>query len=888
MDERGYSARIADVSCRNIGWCFDLCASKKLDVNRVLRNVPYAREHLQNPARFIDWQSFSTFCDNFLNYLSEAEIREAARKSWDSRNMKIYRIIGYLLYSVRGQYSAAFGPMGFVAKLFPCELTMSQPIAGHLRIGLKMKSGLTPCRSFHLILAGQMTGLPASLGYSDAEVQLHHHHSGADFDVYYQPYGGFFASIRRFLSRPLIQRDSALELNRTYDSLLEKYRELQTETQKLKQTENRAAETENKYRLLANNVSDVIWTLDLNLNFQYLSPSLCHLTGYSEQEANEIEIQDLFPEESIARIKAFLEPSVQSTDQDLDQTFTFETELICKDKSRIWIENKANFILNNCGRPEHLVGVSRDISERRHIQDQLYRSEEDYRVITETAQDAIFTFDDHGYITFANNSSARIFRYSTNSLVGMSVKTIIPEAFSTSPLELEQLSNENVALTGITANNEDLSLEISFAKHERLGRFYFIGIARDLSQRKQDEIERGQLQSQLLASQKMESIGQLTGGIAHDFNNLLVAINGYAELGLNKQNLDKDQTHYFSEIKLAGKRAAEMTHKLLAFSRRQIIEPSVLDLRELIDGLKSMLQRLLPESIQIEFNPESQAKSLKVLADKGQIEQILVNLAVNARDSMPQGGDLTITCHEFEIKDDFIEKHSDARLGTYAVIQVEDSGFGMSDEVQKRIFEPFFTTKPEGLGTGLGLSVVFGITKQHNGFVTINSEAGKGSVFKVFLPKAEGQVREPKAPFEVTTIGGHESILIVEDNRQVRDLACIILKEAGYQVFSAVDGLEAISTFREFASKIDLVILDVVMPRMGGLEVLQKMQTIKPDIKVIFTSGYSNQGIHTNFILERGLEFIQKPYHPEWLRKKIRSVLDKSSTIDSQQQVGLN
>jgi len=301
-----------------------------------------------------------------------------------------------------------------------------------------------------------------------------------------------------------------------------------------------------------------------------------------------------------------------------------------------------------------------------------------------------------------------------------------------------------------------------------------------------------------------------------------------------------------------------------------------------------MLQRLLPESIQIEFNPESQAKSLKVLADKGQIEQILVNLAVNARDSMPQGGDLTITCHEFEIKDDFIEKHSDARLGTYAVIQVEDSGFGMSDEVQKRIFEPFFTTKPEGLGTGLGLSVVFGITKQHNGFVTINSEAGKGSVFKVFLPKAEGQVTEPKAPFEVTTIGGHESILIVEDNRQVRDLACIILKEAGYQVFSAVDGLEAISTFREFASKIDLVILDVVMPRMGGLEVLQKMQTIKPDIKVIFTSGYSNQGIHTNFILERGLEFIQKPYHPEWLRKKIRSVLDKSSTIDSQQQVGFN
>ncbi len=871
MDEPEFPEPKANVSCRNIGWYFDLCADKKLDFYRVLRNVPFAREHLQDPAGFIDWQSFATLSDNFLNYLSETEIREASRYSWQTRTMRVYRIVGSLLYSVRELYSSSYGPMGFIAKLYPCDMSITEVYSGHLKISLRMKHGLTPCRTFHLTLAGQMSGLPESVGYSDANVQLHHHENGADFDVYYQPHGGLFAPLRRLLAWPFAIKNSAIELNLAHESLLEKYRELQTGTNKIKQVEQKATEIESRYHVLADNVSDVIWTMDMNLNFDYLSPSLQFLAGYDQKEAGKLKIEDLFNKEAVDNFEKYL-ARTSSENFDFTTSMSFDAEITKKDGSPVWIEVRSDFLLDESGKPKRLVGIAKDISERKYIQDMLNRSEENYQVITNTAQDAIFTFDDHGYITFANPSSGRVFNYSPGELVGISVKTIIPDAFGTSPIELEQLSSENIVLRGITKDLNSVSLEISFAKHEKQGRSYFTGIARDMSQRRKDEQERNQLQSQLLAAQKMESIGQLTGGIAHDFNNLLVAINGYAELGMQQSGDQKELTHYLSEIKLAGERAADLTQKLLAFSRRQIIEPSVLDLCVLVDGLKLMIQRLLPENINIEFNYS--VDSLNVLADGGQVEQLLVNLAVNARDAMLHGGDLNITCYEQEIGEDYFNNHGYADPGIYAVIEVKDTGYGMSEEVKKRIFEPFFTTKPEGSGTGLGMAVVFGIVKQHNGFITVDSEVGEGTTFLIYLPRVDKSVTEQERKLPSSS-GGSEQILVVEDNDQVRDLACLILKGAGYQIHEAADGLEAIEKFRELQNQIDLVVMDVVMPKMGGREVLQKMQSIKPDVKVIFTSGYSNRGIHTNFILEQGLEFIQKPYHTEVLRRKIRQVLDK-------------
>ncbi|MEO2178198.1 MAG: PAS domain S-box protein [bacterium] len=871
MDDSVSSVRKAEVSCRNIGWCFDLCAERNLDTNRVLRNVPYTRQHMQNPACFIDWQSFCTFNNNFLLYFSESEFREAGRYSWKSSSMRIYRVIGNLLYSVREQFTSAYGPLGFVAKLYPCELSLTELYPGHLKIKLRMKSGLAPCRSFHLALAGQMGGLPESLGFNDANVQLHHHDQGANFDVYYQPHGGLLAPFRRFLSRPFTIRDSAVELNLTFESLLEKYRELQTEAGKLKRSEKRASEIERRYKLLAENVSDVIWTMDLKFNWEYLSPSMGDLLGYTEDEVAKLQMSDFLHKDTVKNIETFVTQSLDSA-HDLDNTITFETNLYRKDGKTVRVEVKSNFAFDSFGRPTRLVGIIRDISNKEGMEAELNRSEEEYKIITDSAQDAIFTFDEEGIITFANPATLRIFGHPKAEILGLSVKAIIPAAFNSSPNELEQLSNTIIEQTGVTRSNQNIFLEISFATHKKQGKFYVTAIARDVTEHKNDELERNKLQSQLVASQKIESIGQLTGGIAHDFNNLLVAINGYADLVLKQQTDAQAIAHYLSEIKLAGDRAADMTQKLLTFSRRQVIEPSVTNLHELVEGVRLMIQRLLPENIHIEFRHQDDA--MNILADGGQIEQILVNLAINARDAMPEGGELCISSSRKIIDEDYVRLHAYAQTGKYAVIVVSDTGFGMSNETQKRIFEPFFTTKPEGLGTGLGMSVVFGIISQHKGFINVKSKKGVGSTFSVFLPITQDQVVKTKTPSTPKVIGGTENILVVEDNKQVRDLACVTLQDSGYQVFSAVDGTDAIKKFRDLASKIDLVLLDVVMPNMGGREVLEKMRLIKPGIKVIFASGYSEGGIHTDFILEQGLEFVQKPYHSALLLKKVRQILD--------------
>jgi PAS domain S-box-containing protein len=311
---------------------------------------------MQNPACFIDWESFSTFNNNFLLYFSESEFREAGRQSWQARSMRIYRIIGNLLYNVREQFTSAYGPMGFVAKLHPCELTLKELYAGHLKIRLRMKPGLTPCRSFHLSLAGQMEGLPESLGYNDANVQLHHHAQGADFDVYYQPHGGFFAPFRRLLARPFTIRDSAVELNLTSESLLQTYRDLQTDASKIDKLERRASEIQDRYALLTDNVSDVIWTTDLDLNLEYLSPSMSGLTGYNKDETNKIQIRNLFNKDTIADMEEYIHHSLNKNTDPGKRTF--ESQICRKDGSKVWVKVKSSFVLNESGRPCRLVGTA--------------------------------------------------------------------------------------------------------------------------------------------------------------------------------------------------------------------------------------------------------------------------------------------------------------------------------------------------------------------------------------------------------------------------------------------------------------------------------------------------------------------------------------------------
>ncbi|MCH7741500.1 MAG: PAS domain S-box protein [Proteobacteria bacterium] len=877
----------ADVSCGSLTWTFEFCAQRNIDPRRITRNVLYSIEHLKDTSRFIDWRSFVTFISNFSNYLTEAELLDAGRNSWKSGNLKVHSYIGRLLFNVRDQYLELFGPLGALVKLYPLEMSVIQMGPRRLRVFLTMKPGFPPSYTFHKVLAGQMMGLPESLGYPPAEVEINQLDNGASFDISYSSQGGLLAPLRRSLMWPFNARQTAKELNLTYSSLLDKYRELQEETRKLKISEQKAEQSNERYRLIATNVNDIVWTMNSELEIEYINPAVLSITGYSEYEITNMPLEKVLTNDSLKAIREFIKNELHRTDHSLAPS-TIELPLKHKDGHPVWIEVKTAFVRDKTEKAISLTGIARDITEQKVLQGKISEQETSYQAITNTAQDAIITINKDNNITFANPASVRIFGYEISEMIGMDATILMPEALGETQLRdlyrhQFSVSRTGVTLKGLRKDRTLIPLDISFASHEFRGDSYHTCIIRDISVRNEIEQERKKLEQQLLASQKMESIGQLTGGIAHDFNNLLVAILGYTDLAIANTTGKDNIREYLEEIKYAGERAADMTQKLLAFSRRQIIEPKLIDANQLIKGLELMVNRLLPENIEVVCNITNH--ELNVMADLGQLEQVLINLSVNARDAMPSGGSLKIEVSKKTIEADFVYQNTFAREGEFVAIRVTDTGVGMGQDVQKRIFEPFFTTKPEGSGTGLGLAMVFGIVKQHEGFIDVESHIGTGTTFTVYLPLASDRTQQATSKIKRAVTGGNETIFVVEDNNQVRNLARLILKGAGYEVLDATDGIDALEIFKINMKVIDLVVMDVVMPRMGGREAMEQMRRMKPGIKIIFTSGYSASGIHANFILEEGLEFIPKPYSTDTLRARVRAVLDNETTRQSRERL---
>ncbi|MFT7688295.1 MAG: two-component system cell cycle sensor histidine kinase/response regulator CckA, partial [Candidatus Azotimanducaceae bacterium] len=346
-------------------------------------------------------------------------------------------------------------------------------------------------------------------------------------------------------------------------------------------------------------------------------------------------------------------------------------------------------------------------------------------------------------------------------------------------------------------------------------------------------------------------------------------------LAKEMQKDDKELTEYLGEIHKASDRATALTRQLLSFSRQQIIETKTLSLNDIVEGLNGLLKRLIPESIAYQFIGMQDLGMIS--GDKGQLEQAIINLVVNARDAMPEGGKLTIETENVLIDQDYVDAHPLTKIGRFVLIRISDTGIGISAEMQDRIFEPFFTTKPEGSGTGLGLSVYFGIVKQHDGFAHLYSEEGKGSEFRTYLPIVERKAGTIERRLEGKINRGHELILLVEDEEQVSKLASTILSRAGYKVILAENGEVAVQKFKENADKIALVLLDVVLPKLGGRDVMKAIHEIDPCMAILFTSGYSKNGIHTNFILEDDLLLLQKPYSSESLLRRIRETIDSAN-----------
>jgi nitrogen-specific signal transduction histidine kinase len=394
------------------------------------------------------------------------------------------------------------------------------------------------------------------------------------------------------------------------------------------------------------------------------------------------------------------------------------------------------------------------------------------------------------------------------------------------------------------------------------------GVAEDITARRD-------LEAQLRQSHKMEAIGQLAAGVAHDFNNLLTVISGYTDLMLQSLGPDDTQLEMLDEIRKAGERSASLTRQLLAFSRKQVLMPKVLSLNDVVHDTEKMLRRLIGEDVQL--TTRLRAHRDRVKADPGQLEQVLLNLAVNARDAMPQGGRLTIETDTAELRGDDARTHAGVQPGTYVMLTLTDSGVGMTPEVKRHVFEPFFTTKDPGKGTGLGLAVVHGFVQQSGGHVEVDSEPGRGTSIRIYLPRVEA-VHDPAltAAGAGPSTAGAETILLVEDERAVRALTLRVLRGCGYTVLEAADGAEAQRIAAAHPDTIHLLVTDVVMPGVGGRVLAERLLERHPGMKVLYLSGYTDDAVMRHGIVEAQVNFLQKPFSPATLAQKVRSVLRSS------------
>ena len=516
--------------------------------------------------------------------------------------------------------------------------------------------------------------------------------------------------------------------------------------------------------------------------------------------------------------------------------------------------------------------ILRDITGRKRMEAEIRGSEERYRLLFERNLAGVYRSTPDGRLLECNRAYAQMMGYASPA----EAMAQPGAAFHPTPDGRERLL-ERIRGEGSLVNFEraarrkDGSLiwvveNVSLLPSDEEGGEILLGTVVDMT-------ERRRLEEQLLQSQKMEAVGRLAGGIAHDFNNLLTAVSGYSELLLRELPEGDPRREFAEEIRKAGGRAAALTHQLLAFSRRQVLEPRVLDLNAVISGMERMLRRVIGEDI--ELITATQEELWHARADPGQIEQAILNLVVNARDAMPRGGKLTLETANVELDEKFAGRYATVTPGPHVMLAVSDTGIGMDAELQARLFEPFFTTKEHGKGTGLGLSTTYGIVKQSGGSIWVYSEPGHGTTFKIYLPRCEEPLEElPPAPDTREAAPGTETVLVVEDEPEVRRLVERLLRGKGYRVLTAGSPADAVGLASAHEGAIDLLLTDVIMPGMNGRELARRLAPARPAMRVLYMSGYADAAMSQQGILPPGTAFVSKPFTPEVLARKVREVLD--------------
>ena len=629
--------------------------------------------------------------------------------------------------------------------------------------------------------------------------------------------------------------------------------------------------SEAKYRQIFESFEDLYYEIDMSENIRVLSPSVLELTGWRAEELIGRPVRDIY-----------LYPDARDT---LLETLVangfvqnYVLQLRKKDGTPAFASINAHVIYDADGKPDGISGTIRNITELIQAQNLLRESEAKFRTLAESSPFAILIYQNDRYI-YVNPAAERICGYTAQELYHMNFWAFVhPED---RPLveargkarQSGQTPSTNYEFRIIAKGGIEKWVILNGATITYGGKPAGLISVFEITDLKHAIQEKEKLQEQLRQAQKLESVGLLAGGVAHDLNNLLQPIIGYSELLLMDSSQKDTSKRYIRQIISTSERARDLVRQLMAFGRKQVLEIHSLDLNQVIDDFIRLLRRTLREDIQIK--PELNPDIPNIRADRSQVEQILMNLAVNAQDAMPDGGILTIGTENAVLDAYMVSQHPDVTPGAYVQLLLSDTGAGMNADTTRKIFDPFFTTKEKGKGTGLGLSTVYGIIRQHEGYIWVYSEPGHGTVFKIFLPvSGEGKNIDVSARVNgVPAVSGNEAILVAEDDAMVRELTCTMLKQLGYRVLSAETAEECLRLAENSIIPIDLLLTDVVMPEMSGKDLHFQIARIRPDVRVMYMSGYTANIIAHRGVLDEGVAFIQKPFSLQTLSEKIRAAL---------------